>query len=125
MVFLYLRGGSGIYYLFGEGSGADELIEALGGVDAATEAGWRGMQPSTDEAIVAADPDVVLVMTDGLASVGGVDGLLEQVPAVGLSTAGAQRRIVDMADGQILSFGPRSAAVLDALARAIYAPEAS
>ena len=27
-----------------------------------------------------------------------------------------------MADGDILSFGPRSAAVLDALARAIYAP---
>ena len=33
------------------------------------------------------------------------------------------RRIVDMADGEILSFGPRSAEVLDALARAIYAPD--
>jgi len=28
-----------------------------------------------------------------------------------------------MADGDILSFGPRSADVLDALARAVYAPE--
>jgi iron complex transport system substrate-binding protein len=29
-----------------------------------------------------------------------------------------------MADGEILSFGPRTAEVLDALARAIYAPGA-
>jgi len=123
MIFLYLRGGSGIYYLFGAGSGADVLIDALGGVDAAGAAGWQGMQPLTDEALVAADPELVLVMTDGLASVGGVDGLLDTVPALALTTAGQHRRIVDMADGQLLSFGPRSAAVLDALARAIYAPE--
>ena len=31
MMFLYLRGGSGIYYLFGEESGADELIRGLAG----------------------------------------------------------------------------------------------
>jgi iron complex transport system substrate-binding protein len=61
-------------------------------------------------------------MTDGLASVGGVDGLLESKPAIGLTTAGENRRFVDMADGQVLGFGPRTAAVLDALARAIYAP---
>jgi iron complex transport system substrate-binding protein len=30
-----------------------------------------------------------------------------------------------MEDGQILSFGPRSAEVLEALARAVYAPAAS
>ncbi|KAA9090005.1 ABC transporter substrate-binding protein [Microbacterium radiodurans] len=124
MVFLYLRGSAGVYYLFGSESGADELVSALDGVDVAGELGWEGMRPLTDEAMVAADPDLILVMTDGLASVGGVDGLLGDKPAIALTTAGQHRRIVDMADGQILSFGPRSAAVLDALARAIYAPEA-
>lgn len=124
IVFLYLRGSAGVYYLFGEESGADQLISALGGVDVAGELGWRGMQPLTDEAIVAADPDLILVMTDGLASVGGVDALLADKPAIALTTAGQHRRFVDMADGQILSFGPRSADVLDALARAIYAPDA-
>ncbi|MDX2377503.1 ABC transporter substrate-binding protein [Microbacterium sp. LRZ72] len=123
MVFLYLRGTAGVYYLFGEESGADELIEGLGGVDVAGELGWDGMQPLTDEAMVAADPDLILVMTDGLASVGGVDGLLADKPAIALTTAGRHHRIVDMADGQILSFGPRSAEVLTALARAVYAPE--
>ncbi|MFT4210650.1 MAG: ABC transporter substrate-binding protein [Microbacterium sp.] len=122
IVFLYLRGSAGIYYLFGAGSGADQLIDALGGIDVATEMGWDGMKPMTDEAMVAADPDLILVMTDGLASVGGVDGLLQDKPAIAITTAGQNRRFVDMADGQILSFGPRSAAVLDALARAIYAP---
>ena len=123
MVFLYLRGSASVYYVFGEESGADQLIEALGGVDAAGEAGIKGSQPLTDEAMLSTDPDVILVMTDGLASVGGVDGLLADFPAIALTTAGKNRRVVDMADTQILSFGPRSAAVIDGLARAIYTPE--
>lgn len=121
IVFLYLRGGSGIYYLFGSESGADHLIEALGARDVAGEMGWEGMKPMTDEALVEADPDVILVMTDGLASAGGVDGLLSAKPALALTTAGQQRRIIDMDDGEVLSFGPRSARVLDALARVLYA----
>lgn len=122
ILFLYLRGASGIYYLFGEESGADELIEALGGIDVAGEIGWQGLRPMTDEALIAANPDLILVMTAGLESVGGVDGLLAEKPAVALTRAGEARRFVDMADGEVLSFGPRTPAVLDALARAIYAP---
>ncbi len=122
IVFLYLRGQAGIYYLFGEGSGADQLISALGGIDVAKEIGWDGMKPMTDEAMIAAKPDLILVMTDGLASAGGIDGLLQAKPAIGLTPAGQHRRFVDMADGDVLSFGPRSAEILDALARAVYAP---
>lgn len=125
MAFVYLRGSAGIYYLFGKESGADQLIAALGGVDAADDAGIEGMKPLTDEAMVAANPDVILVMTDGLESVGGVDGLLASKPAIALTSAGQHRRIVDMDDREILAFGPRSAQILDALARAIYAPEST
>jgi len=121
VVFLYLRGSGGIYYLFGAESGADHLIEALGARDVAAELGWEGMRPMTDEAMVEANPDVVLVMTNGLASAGGVDGLLEAKPALALTSAGKHHRFVDMGDGEVLSFGPRSALVLDALARALYA----
>lgn len=120
VVFLYLRGASGIYYLFGAESGADHLIEALGARDVAAELGWEGMRPMTDEAMIEADPDVVLVMTNGIASAGGVDGLLEAKPALALTRAGQNRRIIDMADGELLSFGPRTALVLEALARALY-----
>lgn len=123
MVFLYLRGSAGVYYLFGEEAGASQLIEGLGGVDIPTELGWGELTPLTDEAIVAADPDLIIVMTSGLESVGGVDGLLADKPAIALTTAGENRRFVDMDDGVVLSYGPRAADVLDALARAVYAPE--
>jgi iron complex transport system substrate-binding protein len=125
MLFLYLRGSGGIYYLLGQDSGAGDLIDGLGGVDLAAERGWEEAQPLTDEALVSADPDLVLVMTDGLASVGGIDRLLADKPSVALTTAGRNRRFVDMADGDVLSFGPRSADVLAALARAVYAPGAA
>lgn len=123
IAFVYLRGSAGVYYLFGKESGADQLIEAVGGIDVATEMGWDGMKPMTDEALVKANPDLILVMSHGIESVGGVDGLLEEKPAIAVTTAGEHRRFVDMEDGTVLSFGPRSAEILDALARAIYAPE--
>ncbi|MCW4386142.1 ABC transporter substrate-binding protein [Salinibacterium sp. SYSU T00001] len=123
MMFLYLRGGSGIYYLFGSESGVDDVIRGIGGIDVASEIGWTGMQPMTDEAVIAARPDLILVMTSGLESAGGIDGLLAEKPALAQTPAGQNRRFVDMASGQILGFGPRTADVLDALARAVYAPE--
>lgn len=125
VLFLYVRGSANVYYLFGEESGADALIEAIGGVDIAGEIGWKGMRPVTAEALVAAQPDVVLLMTDGLESVGGVDGLLERVPALASTPAGEHRRFVDMADTEILSFGPRAPHIVEALARAVWAPTQS
>ena len=122
MMFLYVRGNANVYYIFGRDSGADSLIEAIGGVDVAAEIGWEGMKPMTAEALVAAQPDVLVMMTDGLASVGGMDGLRERIPALAQTPAGQHRRVVDMADTEILSFGPRSAQIIRALARAVYAP---
>ncbi len=125
MMILYLRGSGGIYYLLGEDSGVGDLVEGLGGVDLAGELGWEESRPLTDEAVVAADPDLILVMTDGLESVGGIDQLLQDKASIALTSAGQNRRFVDMADGDVLSFGPRSAEVLEALARAVYAPQDS
>lgn len=122
LLFLYVRGSANVYYIFGADSGADSLIDAVGGVDVAAEIGWEGMKPMTAEALVAAQPDVLVMMTDGLASVGGIDGLIERVPAVAQTPAGEHRRVVDMADTAILSFGPRSADIIRALAGALYAP---
>src|SRR5690606_5658166 len=124
MVFLYLRGNSGVYYLFADDSGVGDLVEALGGVDVAKELGWKAMQPLTDEAVVTAKPDLILLMTHGLESSGGVDGLLAEKPAIALTPAGQNKRFVDMADGDILAFGPRTPAVVEALGRAVYVPEA-
>lgn len=122
VLFLYARGSAGIYYLFGEGSGADALITAIGGRDLAKTIGWSGMKPMTAEALLAAQPDVLLMMTDGLESVGGVDGLLTSIPALAETPAGLHRRIVQMNGSEILAFGPRTGATITALNRALYSP---
>ena len=125
MVFLYVRGNSGVYYLFADDSGVGAHVEALGGVDVAKELGWKSMQPLTDEAIVKAKPDLILLMTHGLESSGGGDGLLAEKPAIALTPAGQNKRFVDMADGDVLAFGPRTADVVEGLARAVYVPGAA
>ncbi len=121
VVFLYVRGQAGVYYVFGKGSGADSLIDVLDGIDVASQAGLTGFSPLNAEALAKTRPDVILFMTAGLQSVGGVAGALK-LPGVAETPAGQHRRIVDMSDYQVLSFGPLTAQVIDALARALYAP---
>ena len=123
-VFLYARGSAGVYYMFGQDSGADELITAAGGYDVSSEVGWKGAKPANDEGLIAAQPDVIIMMNKGLDSVGGVDGLLEKFPAMAQTPAGANRRVISMNDDLVLSFGTRTPAVLNALAVALYAPDA-
>ena len=122
MAFLYVRGNSGVFFVLGDGYGADELITAVGGRGVAAENGIKEMTMANAEALVKLNPDLILVMSRGLKSTGGVDGLVSR-PGVEQTTAGKNRRIVDMDDGQILSFGPNTPAVLLSLAKAIYAPE--
>lgn len=85
----------------------------------ASEVGLDGMRPLTAEGLVRAGPDMYLMMTLGLESVGGVPGLLE-VPGVADTTAGQLGCVVDMSDSQVLSFGPQFPTTLDALAEAVY-----
>lgn len=123
VAFLYVRGGAGVFYLFGEGSGVDTLLESLGVVDVAKEVGWKGERPMTDEALVSMDPDIILVMSKGLDSTDGVDGLIEAQPSIALTTAGKKRRIIDIDDALLFASAGRTPDVIDALARAIYAPD--
>lgn len=123
VAFLYVRGTAGIFYLFGEGSGADGIVRSLGAIDVAQEAGWQGERPMTEEALITMDPDVILVMTKGLESAGGVDGLLAAQPSIALTNAGEHRRIIDVDDGVLFAGGIRIPDVIDGLARAIYAPD--
>ncbi|MFE1317317.1 hemin ABC transporter substrate-binding protein [Kitasatospora phosalacinea] len=116
VAFLYLRGSASVFLLGGPDSGAPSLIEAAGGEDAGTAAHLTGdFTPLTSEALVEAAPDAILVMTKGLESVGGVDGMLE-LPGVAQTPAGLDRRIISIDDGRLLSYGPRTPQVLRELA---------
>lgn len=125
VAFLYIRGGSGVYYMFGSDSGADALISSLGAIDVASEIGWTGMKPVNSEGIIQAAPDVILTMTKGIESTDGIEGLLEALPELAHTPAGVNKRIIDMDDTAILSYGPATAQVLDALAVALYAPDSN
>ena len=120
MVFLYVRGNGGVFFILGDGSGADDLIDAMQGVDVASRGGAKELLPANSESLVKVNPDMILTMTNGVKSTGNLDGFLAR-PGVMETNAGKNRRVVDMADGQILSYGPNTPAVLLQLARAIYA----
>lgn len=118
IAFLYLRGGSAIYLIGGQGSGTDSLISAIGGIDAGAQKFATPFTPMTAEAIATLNPDVLLVMSKGLESVGGVDGLV-QLPGIAQTKAGKDRAIVAVDDSLLLSFGPRSYSLLAALSQSV------
>jgi iron complex transport system substrate-binding protein len=115
VAFLYLRGTAGVYLIGGRGSGADSLVEAFGAVDAGSAIGVERFRPLTSEGLVRAAPDVLVLMSGGLESVGGEDGLLG-VAGVAQTPAGEHRRFVTVDDGRLLSFGPRTGEVVRLLA---------
>jgi iron complex transport system substrate-binding protein len=118
IAFLYLRGGSAVYLIGGKGSGTDSLISAIGGVDAGAQKFENPFTPMTAEAVATLNPEVFLVMSKGLESVGGVDGLV-QLPGIAQTQAGKNRAIVAVDDSLLLSFGPRSYSLLNALSQSI------
>jgi iron complex transport system substrate-binding protein len=61
----------------------------------------------TAEALIAAAPDVLLVTTDGLASVGGIDGLLS-MPAIAGTPAATHRAVLAYDAQLMLGNGPRT-----------------
>jgi iron complex transport system substrate-binding protein len=123
VAFLYLRGTAGVYLLGGPGSGADALLEEVGAVDAGTAIGLdQPFTPITSEALIDAQPDVILTMTGGLESVGGAEGLAE-IPGIAQTPAGRDQRVVDLPDGVLLNFGPRTPQVVAALAEELHSGE--
>ena len=103
VLFIYARG-TGSMNVAGRGTSAEAMIELAGAENAIT--GFAGYKPMTAEAVVSAAPDVLLLLTRGLESIGGIDGLLEQ-PGIALTPAGENRRVVAMDDLLLLGFGPR------------------
>ena len=118
VVFLYLRGGNSIYLLGGKGSGADSLLSAIGAIDAGAEKSSKAFSNLTSESLVGVDPDVILVMSKGLASVGGMKGLVS-LPGIAQTAAGKNSRVLAVDDSLLLSFGPRTPDLLNKLSAAL------
>ena len=120
IAFLYLRGTSSIYLMGGPGSGADSLISAIGAVDVGAQSLEYPFNTMTAEALATLNPNVIIVMTKGLQSVGGLPGLLK-LPGVAQTQAGKSGAIIDVNDSLLLSFGPRTPSLVTSLAESVRA----
>jgi iron complex transport system substrate-binding protein len=115
IAFLYLRGNAGVYLIGGEGSGADSVIESLGARDAGTLIGIEGFAPLTAESLAKANPDILMVMNEGLESVGGIEKLLA-LPGISSTSAGRNSAVIQADDRVLLTFGPQTPNVVTCLA---------
>lgn len=118
VAFLYLRGGNSIYLLGGKGSGADSLLASIGAIDIGAQISSTPFTSLTSESFATTQPEIILVMTKGLESVGGVHGLVA-LPGIAQSPAGKNAKIISVDDSLLLSFGPRTPELLRLLAKAI------
>ena len=82
-------------------------------------ASFAGYKPLTPEAMIAAAPDILLSTDQGLAAVGGIDGLLK-APGLAQTPAGRARRVVSLDALWLLGFGPRLPQAVTALAEALH-----
>ena len=103
VLFIYARGPQGAQ-MSGSGTSADAMIRLAGGIN--PFASVQGYKPLTPEAAVAASPDAILLLSGGLESVGGVDGVLK-LPGIAQTPAGRNRAVVALDDLYLLGFGPR------------------
>jgi iron complex transport system substrate-binding protein len=110
---LYLRG-ERVQLIFGDGTGVGVLLDAAGAIDVADELGVVDTVQITAEAMLLSRPEVLLVTTTGLASVGGIDGLLS-IPGIAETPAGRCRCVLAYEDQYLLGGGPRTGQLLSEL----------
>ncbi|WP_397377357.1 hemin ABC transporter substrate-binding protein [Pseudomonas sp.] len=102
----------------GKASAADWLIEHAGGRNLASHTGYKAL---STEALLALDPEVVIIADRSLAGDAARDALLKQNPALAATRAARNQRLV-MLDPTLLvgGLGPRLPDGLAALSAAFY-----
>ncbi|MGX9571899.1 heme/hemin ABC transporter substrate-binding protein [Mesorhizobium sp. f-mel] len=105
----------------GSDTAADGIIKLSGGVNAVD--GFSGYKQLSDEAVITARPDVILMMNN--AGPAASDDELFANPSILSTPAGAARKVVRMDGGYLLGFGPRTADVIHDLAASLYGGQAA
>jgi iron complex transport system substrate-binding protein len=101
----------------GSGTAADGIIRMAGGVNAVDE--FPGYKQVSEEAVIEARPDVILMMDRG-GDHGVPDEQLFSHPAIAPTPAGQNEALVRMDGAYLLGFGPRTAAAVRDLTTALY-----
>lgn len=101
----------------GTGTAADGILALAGADNAITD--YHGYKALTEEAIIAANPDVILMMDRG-GDHGASDVDLVANPAIALTTAGRNHAIIRLEGSYLLGFGPRTADAANDLMDLLY-----
>ena len=116
VIFIYARG-QGNLMVAGKETAANTMVELAGAVNAVQ--GYEGYKPLTAEAVVAAAPDVILLMDSGLLSIGGAEKIWS-IPGISLTPAGKSKRYQAIDGLRFLGFGPRVTQAALELNRLLY-----
>ncbi len=98
----------------GQHTAADAVIAAAGLKNAMQ--GFDRYRPLSQEGVIASAPDLLLVTTDGVRTLGG-EQQLWTLPGLALTPAGKQRRVLIVDDMALLGFGLETPAALAAAPR--------
>jgi len=81
-----------------------EILKYVGATNAVS--GITGYKPLNTEALIAADPEYLVMLSSGFESLGGMDGVLK-VAGVAQTTAGRKKQIIVIDALKLTNFGPR------------------
>jgi iron complex transport system substrate-binding protein len=81
-----------------------DILNYLGATNAISSV--EGYKPLNTEALIAANPEYLLMVSSGFESLGGVAGVLK-IPGVEQTTAGKKKQIVAFDGLMLTNFGPR------------------
>ncbi len=99
----------------GQHTAADAIISAAGLKNAMQ--GFSRYRPLSQEGVIASAPDLLLVTTDGVRSIGGLEQLW-RLPGIALTPAGKNRRVLIVDDMALLGFGLETPKALSLLRNA-------
>ena len=111
VLFIYARG-TGTMLVAGKKTSMDAIITLSGGKNAVQE--FNEFKPYTTEALIKANPDVILMFEFGYNSLGGINSILK-MPGVGQTTAGKNKKIVQMDADLLVNFSVRLDQAITAL----------
>ncbi len=103
VLFVYARG-AGNMTIAGKGTNIDAMIELAGGKNAVQE--FASFKPYSTEALIKANPDVILLFDFGVSSLGGSESILK-MPGVALTNAGKNKKIVSVNGPLMVGFSSR------------------
>ncbi len=121
VIHLSATGAGGAPTVAGVDSASGKLIALAGGVNIGTEAGVANYSALSNEGVVAAAPEVILVTENDLQLFGGEAGLWKAYPTLKQTPAGAANRVWVMPDVQLKAASVGSGSGALALAKALAA----